>query len=131
MALEIRHAFSAVQCLSQPHCRKEEHVFYVYARTRWPELLSQLDAQHEHARELERHLLELLESINCTPDKRQQTELTRFVAELYDVIQHHIVDEEDQLPRLCDSRLSPEQHASLATSMRGLGPSQVKCQQHK
>jgi hemerythrin-like domain-containing protein len=97
MVLELRRAFSALQCLSEPHFRKEENVFYPYLRAQFPELLSHLDEQHEHARELERNLLELLESIDCAPDMRQQTELIRFAAELYDVIQHHIVDEEDQL----------------------------------
>jgi len=131
MVLELRQAFSALRCLSHPHFRKEENLFYVYVRMRWPELLSQLDEQHEHARELERHLLELLESIDCAPDKRQQTELIRFAAELYDVIQHHIVDEEDSLLRLSDSWLSQEQQASLAASMRDLEPSQMRCPQHR
>lgn len=123
MVLELRRALSALRCLSQPHFRKEEDVFYVYVRSRSPELLSQLDEQHEHARELERHLLELLESVDCAPDQRQQTELIRFAAELYDVIQHHIVDEEDELLRLCDSWLSQEQQSSLAANMRDLEPS--------
>ena len=120
MVLELRHAFSALQRLSQPHFRKEDNAFYPYLRAQFPELLSHLDEQHEHARELERHLLELLESIDCAPDKRQQTELIRFAAELYDVTQHHIVDEEDQLLRLADSWLSQEQKASLAANMTDL-----------
>ena len=131
MMVELRQAFAALRRLSQPHFRKEEHVFYVYVRTRLPELLSQLDEQHEHARELEQHLSELVESIDCAPDQRQRTELTRFIAELYDVIQHHMVDEEDQLLRLSDSWLSPEEQASLAVNMRDLEPSQVRCPQHK
>ncbi len=131
MVLELRQAFSALQRLFQPHFRKEENVFYVYMRTRVPELLSQLDEQHEHARELERHLQELLESVDCAPDERQQTELIRFAAELYNVVQHHIVDEEDQLLRLSDSWLSQEQQASLAANMRDLELSQMTSPQHK
>jgi hypothetical protein len=66
--------------------------------------------------------VELIESIEGSPDERQLAELTRFSIELCDVIQHHIVDEEDQLLRLADVRLSREEQTSLATKMKQLEP---------
>ena len=81
-------------------------------------MLSQLDEQHEYAREVERHLVELLEAIQSSPDERQRAELVRFSTELYDVIQHHIVDEEDQLLRLADSRLSLSSPRQLLIALR-------------
>ena len=74
----VRRALSGVQVLSQPHFQKEENVFYPALRSQLPELLSQLDEQHEHAREVERCLVELIESIECAPDERQLAELVRF-----------------------------------------------------
>jgi hemerythrin-like domain-containing protein len=85
-----------------------------------PELLSQLDEQHEYAREVERHLVELLDAVPGAPNERQRAELVRFATELYDVIQHHIVDEEDQLLRLADSMLSQEEQTALAVRMKDL-----------
>jgi hemerythrin-like domain-containing protein len=118
---DLRRALSGVRCLSQPHFEKEESVVYPYLRSQLPELLSRLDEQHEYAREVERNLIELLEAIQGSPDERQCAELVRFSTELYDVIQHHIVDEEDQLLRLADSRLSREEQITLAAKMTELG----------
>ena len=42
----------------------------------------------------------------------------QFALELADVIQHHIVEEEDQLLRLADARLSPAEQATLAAKMK-------------
>jgi len=117
---DVRRALSGVQRLLQPHFEKEESVVYPYVRSQLPELLSQLDEQHEHAREVERHLVELLEAVQGAPDERQRSELVRFATELYDVIQHHIVDEEEQLLRLADSMLSQEEQTALAAKMTGL-----------
>lgn len=119
---DVRRALSGIQCLSQPHFQKEENVFYPSMRSQLPELLSQLDEQHEYVREVERHLVELIESIEGSPDERQLAELIRFSTELYDVIQHHIVDEEDQLLRLADARLSQEEQTSLTAKMKQLEP---------
>jgi hemerythrin-like domain-containing protein len=119
---DLRRALSGVRCLSQPHFEKEESVLYPYLRSQLPELLSRLDEQHEYAREVERHLVQLLEAIQGCPDERQRVELLRFSTELCDVIQHHIVDEEDQLLRLADARLSQEEQASLAAKMKQLEP---------
>lgn len=117
---EVRRVLSAMQCLSQPHFAKEENVLYPYLRSRFPELLSQMDEQHEYAREVERNVVELLEAISGSPDERQRAELVRFSIELCDVIQHHIVEEEDQLLRLADSSLSGEEQAALAAKMKHL-----------
>lgn len=132
VAIEVRQALSAIQLLLQLHFEKEEGVVYPYLRPQFPELLSQLDEQHEYEREVERHLVELLESIQGAPDKRQREEVVRFGTELYDVIQHHIVDEEDQLLRLADSRLSPEEQADLAGRMMDLDrvPDEA-CSEHR
>ena len=117
---DLRRALSAVQHLLQPHFEKEEGIVYPYLRSQLPELLSQLDEQHEYAREVERHLIELLEAIQGPPNERQRAEIVRFATELYDVIQHHIVDEEDQLLRLADSMLSQEEQTTLAAKMKDL-----------
>jgi len=85
-------------------------------------LLSQLDEQPDYVREVERHLVALIESIEGSPDERQLSELIRFSIELCDVIQHHIVEEEDQLLRLADARLSQEEQTSLAAKMKQLEP---------
>ena len=79
---DLRRALSAVQRLLQPHFEKEEGVVYPYVRSQLPELLSQLDEQHEYAREVERHLVELLEAVQGPLDERQRTELIRFATEL-------------------------------------------------
>jgi hemerythrin-like domain-containing protein len=118
----VRRALSGVQFLSQSHFQKEENILYPALRSQLPELLSLLDEQHEYAREVEGHLTELIESIEGAPDERQLAELIRFSTELYDVIQHHIVDEEDQLLRLADSSLSQEEQTSLAARMKELEP---------
>ncbi len=122
IAVEVRQALSAIQLVLQRHFEKEEAVVYPYLRPQFPELLSQLDEQHEHEREVERYLIELLACIHGAPDKRQREEVVRFATELYDVIQHHIVDEEDQLLRLADCRLSPEEQSRLAVRMLKLNP---------
>ncbi|MBZ5512412.1 MAG: hemerythrin domain-containing protein [Acidobacteriia bacterium] len=117
---DVRRVLSGIQYLSRPHFQKEENVFYPSLRSQLPELLSQLDEQHEYVREVERHLVGLLESIQGCPDERQRAEIVRFSTELCDVIQHHIVDEEDQLLRLADSTLSREEQVTLAAKMTEL-----------
>lgn len=120
MVAEVRQVLSEIQCLSEPHFEKEEKVLYPYLRSHFPQLLAELDEQHEHARELERHLLGVVESADDPPSKRQAEELSHYGAELCDVIQHHIVSEEDEFLRLVDATLSPEEQASLAVKMNNL-----------
>ena len=49
--------------------------------------------------------------------ERQFLELIRLSMELFDGIQHHIVNEEDQLLRPADLHLSLVEHDCLATKM--------------
>ena len=114
---EARRALRDIQSLSRLHFKKEEEVLYPYLRASWPELLAQLDEEHAHTREVETHLDELLASLHAAPDARQFDELRRFALELVDVIQHHIVAEEDQLLRFADERLSAAEQSALATQM--------------
>ena len=117
---QVRRALSSIQELSRSHFQKEEEVLYPFLRPRWPDLLAQLDEQHDYAREVERHLEELLASLSGLPDERQTAELVRFSIELCDVLQHHIVEEEDQLLRLADEHLSQAEQAALASRMKQL-----------
>ncbi len=119
---EVGQAFAGVQCLSRVHFAKEEGVLYPYLRGKLPKLLSQMDEQHEYAREVEQNLAELLAAIESPPSERQLTELVRFAVELYDVIQHHIVEEEEQLLRLADSCLDLEEQSALVAQMKATGP---------
>jgi hemerythrin-like domain-containing protein len=119
---EVRRLLLGIQCLTRPHFDKEEKVLYPRLRPQFPELLSQLDQQHEYAREVEQHLIELLDAVTGSPDERQHAELVRFSTELCDVIQHHIVEEEDQLLRLVDSSLSSEEQDMLAQQMKKFQP---------
>jgi hemerythrin-like domain-containing protein len=119
---EVRQAFTGVQCISRLHFAKEEGVLYPYLRGKLPDLLAQMDEQHEYAKEVERNLSELLAEIAGAPSDRQLGELVRFAVELYDVIQHHIVEEEDQLLRLADSCLDMEEQSALAAQMKAADP---------
>jgi hemerythrin-like domain-containing protein len=114
---DIRGAVAAIGSLSRSHFMKEEEVLYPALRERWPELLAQLDAEHNHAREIESHLDAVLASLRAQADARSLDELRRFALELVDVIQHHIVAEEDQLLRLADERLSADAQSELAARM--------------
>ncbi len=119
---EVRQAFAGVRCISQPHFAKEEGVLYPYLRCKLPDLLAQMDEQHEYAREVEQNLAEVLSAVDGAPTERQRTELVRFAIELYDVIQHHIVEEEDHLLRLADSCLDMEEQSALVARMKAVDP---------
>ena len=121
---DVRQALARIQGLSRPHFLREENVLYPYLRAGSPELLAQLDEQHAYTREVEGHLGALIESIHGKPDARQGAELVRFSLELADVIQHHIVEEEDRLLQLADARLSPAEQATLAAKMKAAGARQ-------
>ncbi len=122
LATEVRRSLAGIQCLSQVHFDKEEKVLYPYLRATLPQLIAELDEQHGYTREVEAHLADLLRQVSGTPDARQSDELVRFALELTDVIQHHIVEEEDQLLRLANERLTPEEQRDLAEQMRRLEP---------
>jgi hemerythrin-like domain-containing protein len=117
---EVRRIFTQIQLLTAPHFIKEESVFYPRLRPRLPGLLAQLDEQHAYIREVEDSLRELTATVGGEPSDRGLAELVRFSVELFDTVQHHIVDEEDQLLRAADLQLSPEEQDQLAEAMRAV-----------
>jgi hemerythrin-like domain-containing protein len=114
---EIQATVRDLQRLAAVHFRKEEEIFYPKLRPVAADLLARLDLQHEEVRELEHHLAELLSDPPETPEARWLNELRSFGIEFHDRIQHHIVDEEDQLLRLAADRLSREDQENLAKRM--------------
>jgi hemerythrin-like domain-containing protein len=109
-----------LQDLAAVHFEKEETIFYPKLRPLFSDLLDQMDLQHEEVRELERHLAELLAEPPRTPDSRWLNELRSLGIEFHDRIQHHIVDEEDQLLRLAQDLLTMEDQESLARAMEAV-----------
>ncbi len=117
---EIQAAVRGLQDLAAVHFEKEENIFYPRLRPLASDLLDRLDLQHEEVRELERHLAELLAEPPQAPEARWLNELRSFGIEFHDRIQHHIVDEEDQLLRLAGDRLTAEEQQSLARAMEAI-----------
>jgi hemerythrin-like domain-containing protein len=113
---DVRSAVMSLQCLEALHFEKEESLFYPSLRTAFPDLLVQMDQQHQDIREVEKHVAEMLADPPEIPEARWLEELRRWCAELYDRNQHHIVDEEDQLFRVAGSHLSPEVQEMLASA---------------
>jgi hemerythrin-like domain-containing protein len=114
---EIQATVRELQDLAAIHFEKEETIFYPKLRPLVSDLLDRMDLQHEEVRELERYLVELLAEPPQIPESRWLNELRSFGIEFHDRIQHHIVDEEDQLFRLAEERLTAEEQASLARAM--------------
>jgi hemerythrin-like domain-containing protein len=117
---EIQATVRDLQRLAAVHFRKEEEIFYPKLRPVAADLLDRLDLQHEEVRELEHHLAELLADPPQTPEARWLNELRSFGIEFHDRIQHHIVDEEDQLFRLAADRLTREEQEGLAKAMEDI-----------
>jgi len=113
---EIQATVAELQALATLHFRKEEEIFYPKVRPLDPDLMLRLDEQHEDVREAERHLAEILTDPQAA-DPRWLNELRSFGIGFHDRIQHHIVDEEDQLFRIAGGRLSREDQESLAIAM--------------
>ena len=118
MAAHVRSAVATLQHLEALHFEKEESLFYPKLRPAFPDLLSQMDLQHEDVRELDHLVAELLSDPPEVTDARWLDELRRSCIELHDRIQHHIVDEEDQLFRLADRHLTPEDDEILAVAFK-------------
>jgi hemerythrin-like domain-containing protein len=116
---EIQASVAKIQALAKLHFRKEEEIFYPKVRPLDPDLLHRLDEQHQDVREAERHLAEIL-AYRQTSDPRWMNELRSFGIAFHDRIQHHIVDEEDQLFRIAVSVLTIEDQESLAIAMAGI-----------
>jgi hemerythrin-like domain-containing protein len=117
---EVQATVLGLQDLAAVHFEKEETIFYPKLRPLFSDLLDQMDLQHEEVRELERHLAELLAEPPRTPDSRWLNELRSLGIEFHDRIQHHIVDEEDQLLRLAQDLLTMEDQESLARAMEAV-----------
>jgi hemerythrin-like domain-containing protein len=117
---DIQAAVGELRELSALHFRKEEEIFYPKVRPLAPRLLGSLDQQHEEVRELERHVTELLAEPRPS-ESLGLNELRSLGIEFHDRIQHHIVDEEDQLFRLAGERLTREDQESLAQAMERVG----------
>ena len=117
---DVRHIFGEIQSLTSPHFTKEESIFNPRLRPILPDLLAQMDEQHAYIREVEDNLQELIATVGDEPSDRELTELVRFSVELFDTVQHHIVDEEDQLLRVADSQLSPTEQKELAEGMKAV-----------
>ncbi len=117
---DVRRIFTEIQLLTAPHFNKEERVFYQRLRPILPALLAQMDEQHAYIHEVEDNLRELIATVGDEPSDRELAELVRFSVELFDTVQHHIVDEEDKLLRVADSQLSPEEQDQLAKAMKAI-----------
>lgn len=114
---EIQATVRKLRDLAAIHFEKEEKIFYPKLRPLASDLLDSLDRQHEEVRELERYLVELLAEPPQAPEARWLNELRSFGIEYHDRIQHHIVDEEDQLFRLARKVLSGPDQENLAKAM--------------
>ena len=113
LVAQVRSAISSLQRLQAVHFEKEESLFYPKLRSAFPDLLGKMDLQHQDVRELDHLVSELLSAPPEFPEARWADELRRSCVELHDRIQHHIVDEEDQLFRLADRDLTPADQAML------------------
>ncbi len=119
---EVRRRFLEIRALMAPHFEKEETVLYPHLRPALPELLVRMDEQHANARELERYLADLLGELPDLPTARELAEVRRLGIELHDAIQHHIVEEENDLLRIADAELTAEEQQGLFERMVGGHP---------
>jgi len=113
LVAQVRSAISSLQRLEAVHFEKEESLFYPKLRPAFPDLLGKMDLQHKDVRELDHVVSDLLSAPPEFPEARWTDELCRSCVELHDRIQHHIVDEEDQLFRLADRDLTPADQGML------------------
>lgn len=117
---EVRDVFAEIRQLMEVHVRKEEMVVYPFLRAKFPEVLGEMGEQHQYVAEVIAGMDELTGMDGMSLTERQCEELIRLSKELFDVIQHHIVDEEDQLLRLADLHLSVLEQDCLVARMENL-----------
>ena len=117
---EAQAAVRDIRHLSSIHFEKEEVIFYPSIRPAFPRSAGPNGPAARDVREVEQHVGDLLSDPPPTPESRWLNDLRLFGTELYDLIQHHIVEEEDQLFRLAESRLSTEDQERLAVEMTKL-----------
>ena len=115
---EVEEAVRDIRVLTSIHFKKEEAIFYPSLRPAFPDLLAQMDRQHADVREVEQYIGELLSDPLPSLESHWLDELRLFGTQLHDFIQHHIIEEEDQLFRLAESRLTTEDQNRLAVAMR-------------
>lgn len=113
----IKENFRAIQEIAHLHFEQEELIFYPELRSLAPDLLAQMDKQHEEVRQTEQYLDDLLATLPASPGPRDWDELYRIGIEFHDAVQVHIVAEEDQLLKLADRELSSQQQEHLAAAM--------------
>jgi hemerythrin-like domain-containing protein len=114
---EVRSIIKGIQDLAAVHFEKEEKLLYPRLRSVQPQLLAQMDQQHEVVREVEIHVAAMLADPPPSPDSRWLNELRRLGTEFHDHIQHHIVDEEDHLFRVAEDCLTDEEQRNMGAQM--------------
>jgi hemerythrin-like domain-containing protein len=114
---EVRSIIKGIQDLAAIHFEKEEKLLYPRLRPVQPQLLAQMDEQHEVVREVEIHVAAMVADPPLSPDSRWLNELRRLGTEFHDHIQHHIVDEEDHLFRVAEDCLTSEEQTNMAAQM--------------
>ncbi|SRR5579871_675629 len=114
---EVRTHFAAIRTLAALHFRKEEEIFYPSVRGFDPKLLAEMDEQHEESRVAERDLEALLARLSDAPSERDLTELHRLGLMFEDLVQTHILAEEDRLLPWADRTLRSEEQQTLAIRM--------------
>ena len=115
---DICSTMTNLQRLEALHFEKEESLFYPRLRPAFPDLLAQMDLQHQDIREVEQHVVEMLADAPELPEVRWLDEVRRSGTELYDRIQHHIIDEEAQLFRVAGSHLTQDEQETLAGAFK-------------
>ena len=100
----------ALMNLPAPRITEVRHHFY-------PDLLAEMDGQHEESRQAERDLEALLAGLSDPPSERDLTELHRLGLMFDDIVQTHILAEEDRLLPWADRTLRDEEQQALAIRM--------------
>ena len=118
---EVRQHFVEIQSISKLHFQREEGVFYPRLRGLDPQLLSEMDGQHDDIRQSETDLAELLAAWPDAPGERDFTELHRLGIYFHDAVQTHILAEEDHLLVWADETLRAEEQQELAIEMQQKG----------
>jgi hemerythrin-like domain-containing protein len=109
-----------IRRLAAVHFEKEDTVFYPSLPAPLGDLVVQMDQQHKEVREWENHVAQMLSDPPQRPDSRWLNDLRMSGTQFHDLIQHHIVAEEDHLLGLAERLLSREEQERLAIAMNGI-----------
>lgn len=115
---EIKRRVERLAQFAEPHFRREERIYYPALRDFWPNLLEQLELRHEEIRGVEDQILSSIAGACSLAEERCLHDVKLLCGELIDWIQHHIVEEEDELFRLADEGLPADLQASLLAAMK-------------